>query len=54
LRRNLEALATGKSEIAKTSPHIGGLAYQLGKASVLRGEHKHRVDTEGKKSDTPS
>lgn len=44
LRRDVENLAAEKAEIMEASPHIGGLAYRLGKASILREEHKHAVD----------
>jgi hypothetical protein len=41
----LEELASEKSGIMKEAPHIGGLAYRLGKASILRGEHVHSIDS---------
>jgi hypothetical protein len=44
LSRRLEELATEKLTIMKNSPHIGGLAYRLGKASIDRKEHENIVD----------
>src|SRR5262249_38928121 len=45
-KQRLEGYAAEKTEIMKISPHIGGLAYRLGKASILRREHRHKVDRE--------
>lgn len=44
LRHRLEELAGQKSAAMAASPHIGGLAYRLGKASILKGEHEHKAD----------
>jgi hypothetical protein len=44
LAKQLEELAVSKTEIQRTSPHTGGLAYRMGKASVGRGEHAYKVD----------
>ena len=46
----LESLATKKREVMGASPHIGGLAYRLGKASVSRGEHINTTDQNAAKA----
>ena len=43
LRGKLDEFAGEKTRIMETAPHIGGFAYRLGKASILREEHKHAV-----------
>ena len=54
LKEEIEELAAEKSTIMKSSPHIGGLAYRLAKASIMRGEHEHAVDGEAPPNPTPS
>lgn len=44
LAKQLEELAVRKVEIQRTSPHTGGLAYRMAKASITRGEHSYKAD----------
>jgi hypothetical protein len=44
LKTELEELALKKTEVQKGAPHIGGLAYQLGKRSILEGEAQYKAD----------
>jgi hypothetical protein len=43
-RKILDALASEKSGLMKTSPHIGGLSYHFAKRSIQRDEHKNEID----------
>ena len=44
-RAALEEMATEKSKLMQSSPHIGGLAYALAKRSIEQGQHKHVADS---------
>jgi hypothetical protein len=51
-RGTLEGLAQEKATIMQSARHIGGLAYRLGKKSVLEQQHAYEVD--GRKARAPS
>ena len=44
LRAQLEALAEEKATVTQEAPHLGRLAYRLGKRSIQRKEHAYSVD----------